>query len=66
MMLADGKFFTKAECKDKYGYSKILQTKSWTCNRFFSTKIFREKNFIVHIGVEKIPILGKNNVIKRY
>ena len=34
-------------------------------NRFFSVKLWRERNLFVHIGVEKIPVV-KNGVIKRY
>lgn len=51
MLLADGKFIPKGACKDRYGYTKTLLTKTWTCNRFFCTKIFKEKNLIINIGV---------------
>ena len=42
-----------------------LQVKTIPFNRFFSLKIFRDKNIFVHVGVEKVPVI-KNGVIKRY
>ena len=42
-----------------------IEAKTIPHNRFFTLKVFREKNIIFHIGVEKIPIL-KGGIIKRY
>jgi hypothetical protein len=52
LMLADGIFLPKSKVQDKFGYAKaITTTRAFTLNRFFAVKCFREKNFLVHIGV---------------
>lgn len=66
MLLADGNFMNKAKTQDKYGYVRPIKTKSLPFNRFFNLKVFKNKNILVQIGVEKIPIVSKNNTIKRY
>lgn len=65
--LAAGNFCSKASLpfNAQYGYARSLDVSSIPFNRFFSVKIFREKNIFVHIGVEKVPVI-KNGVIKRY
>lgn len=51
-MLADGIFLPKSKVQDKFGYAKaITTTRAFSLNRFFAIKCFREKNFLVHIGV---------------
>ena len=68
MFLADGRFLTKETLRGNYGYARpIVTNRAFPYNRFFTVKAFREKNLLVHVGVEKVPILSKNNtVIKRY
>lgn len=65
--LAAGNFYLKSALPHnvQYGNARPLDILSIPFNRFFSVKIFREKNIFVHIGVEKTPVV-KNGVIKRY
>lgn len=67
MLLADGHFIPKQKVNGQYGYVRpISTTRSFSYNRFFTLKCFREKNLLIHIGVEKIPVVSRNKVIKRY
>ena len=66
MMLANGMFLQKSNVQGPFGYARAVDSKSFSYNRFFTVKAFREKNFLVHIGVEKVPIVYRNNEIKRY
>lgn len=63
--LACGHLETKNVLKTKWGYVRPLESKTIPFNRFFTAKIFKEKNIFIHIGVEKVPIL-RHGVIKRY
>lgn len=51
MMLANGEFYQKANINGQYGYARAVETKAFPFNRFFTVKAFREKNFLVHVGV---------------
>lgn len=69
-LLADGQFYGKKffqTCKHlgEYGYVVPLDYNTLPKNRFFNMKIFREKNMLFSVGVEKKPIF-KSGVIKRY
>lgn len=69
MLLAEGNFYGRNSMRDgkkgQYGYITSINTKSIPHNRFFNMKIFREKNMLFSVGVEKIPIV-KGGIIKRY
>jgi hypothetical protein len=66
MMLANGLFLQKSHAQGPFGYVRAIDAKSFSFNRFFTVKAFREKNFLVHIGVEKVPVVSRGNAIKRY
>jgi hypothetical protein len=67
MLIAEGHFHGRnsKNISGSYGFITPIETKTIPHNRFFSLKIFREKNVIFNVGVEKIPVV-KNGVIKRY
>lgn len=63
--LAKGNFHSKEAASSEYGHVKPIHCKVVPFNRYFSCRIFKEKNVIVQIGVEKVPVI-KNGIIKRY
>ena len=67
MMISKGNFHGRSskEVGGSFGYVTPIEAKTIPHNRFFSFKIFREKNIIFNVGVEKIPIV-RSSVIKRY
>lgn len=67
LFLGDGHFIARSKVSGQYGHARPISTsRSFPYNRFFTVKCFREKNILAHIGVEKIPVVSKNHVIKRY
>lgn len=65
MLLANGRFPGVKNYNQK-SFVKPIDTKGFPFNRFFTYKLFKEKNMIIHIGVEKVPVVSRNNIIKRY
>ena len=67
MMLGEGNFHGRhsKNLNGSFGYVTPIEVKAIPHNRYFTFKIFREKNILVHIGVEKIPVV-RNGIIKRY
>lgn len=66
LTIAKGKFMSKSIVKYPYGYVSPINIRSPPYNRFFTLKIHKEKNAILNVGVEKYPVLSRNNIIKRY